>query len=336
MENYIIKNFNEAYRIVFENQELEKEYDDIMSNKRKAQDFPFWGVFLIYGIIIFIICTERFLGAPGGLEKILYLIEYIPLFFTLPLTYATESIVKAIAENKVRNNRGRIEEMSKKYSENIGWLELCSGIPASYWNGGAMNFFLQKINEGSYGSFYDLEKALKFDVEHRHMSNMRTMYKARNMKNYELFNVYFYNDAKKHITQLGNKKQMRVHLKRKKFRKNGDSIGRVDSKLKNAEYNAIDNPNVAMMILRSIAEDLVNKIYFCENIEHLNSETQVESISLLSQKGIISNQETESLHIIRKIGNRAVHESHDSKEDANKLLILTQSFYKSFIKNYTV
>lgn len=115
-------------------------------------------------------------------------------------------------------------------------------------------------------------------------------------------------------------KQKRTQPKKKKFRRSHNKIQNMMLNLNRAQNSLFNDPWVTLTSLRTFGEDMVNCILICENLENHIEVDQMNKIKLLFSKRIIDQYVNNMLHDIRKIGNKAVHDSYSSKEDARNLL----------------
>ncbi|MGG4481267.1 type I restriction-modification system endonuclease [Paenibacillus illinoisensis] len=76
-----------------------------------------------------------------------------------------------------------------------------------------------------------------------------------------------------------------------------------------AERNLFIDPNTSLIKLRMFGETLTKFICALEELDETKELTQVDRLSQLKRDGLISDEIVDYLHTLRKIGNKAVHES---------------------------
>ncbi len=89
-----------------------------------------------------------------------------------------------------------------------------------------------------------------------------------------------------------------------------------------AEDNLYRDPNTTIVKLRMFAEQIVDYMFAYDKLEEPEEDSLFNKLKLLEREGIIQDDITDIFHSLRIEGNKAVHESHDSLEDAQTLLSL--------------
>ncbi|WP_171653859.1 DEAD/DEAH box helicase family protein [Paenibacillus foliorum] len=101
-----------------------------------------------------------------------------------------------------------------------------------------------------------------------------------------------------------------------------------------AERNLHHDPNTTIFKLRLYGEQLVGAIFAYEGKQEPRPNNQVTKINFLYSCGIIPEAIYNFLNDIRKKGNEAAHEGHDSKQDATDLLRATLQLSIWFFRTY--
>lgn len=87
-----------------------------------------------------------------------------------------------------------------------------------------------------------------------------------------------------------------------------------------AERNLFVDPNTSLIKLRMFGETLTKYICAMEELDESKELSQVERLSQLKREDLISDEIVDYLHTLRKIGNKAVHESgYGSTREAQAL-----------------
>lgn len=122
--------------------------------------------------------------------------------------------------------------------------------------------------------------------------------------------------------------------KNKKYKKNSDEIQILEKKLNRATNYVEDDPSSSLIQLRAFAEDITNCVITYENLDLYKELDQIDKIKSLESKGIIDRVLAQKFHLIRKLGNAAVHNSHESKVDAENSLKQARQIYYWFQSRY--
>jgi type I restriction enzyme, R subunit len=102
-----------------------------------------------------------------------------------------------------------------------------------------------------------------------------------------------------------------------------------------AEQNLFVDPNTSLIKLRMFGETLTKYICAMEEMDETKELTQVDRLSQLKRDDLISDEIVEYLHTIRKIGNKAVHESgYGSTQEAQTLTQLAFRLSVWFMQVY--
>lgn len=91
---------------------------------------------------------------------------------------------------------------------------------------------------------------------------------------------------------------------------------------KMAEDNLYRDPNTTIVKLRMFAEQIVDYMFAYDKIEKPEEDSLFNKLKLLEREELIQNDIADIFHSLRIEGNKAVHESYDSLEDAKILLSL--------------
>ncbi|MFD0961703.1 type I restriction-modification system endonuclease [Paenibacillus chungangensis] len=102
-----------------------------------------------------------------------------------------------------------------------------------------------------------------------------------------------------------------------------------------AERNLFVDPNTSLIKLRMFGETLTKYICAMEEMDETKELTQVERLSQLKRDDLISDEIVDYLHTLRKIGNKAVHESgYGSTREAQALTLLAFRLSVWFMQVY--
>ncbi|MFW6287927.1 MAG: DUF4145 domain-containing protein, partial [bacterium] len=91
---------------------------------------------------------------------------------------------------------------------------------------------------------------------------------------------------------------------------------------KMAEENLYKDPNITIVKLRMFSEQIVDYIFAYDKLEVPEEDTLFNKLKLLEREELIQDGIADIFHTLRLEGNKAVHESYDSLEDAKTLLSL--------------
>ena len=89
-----------------------------------------------------------------------------------------------------------------------------------------------------------------------------------------------------------------------------------------AEDNLYRDPNTTIVKLRMFIEQIVDYMFAYDKIEEPEEDSLFNKLKLLEREELIQNDIADIFHSLRIEGNKAVHESFDSLEDAKTLLSL--------------
>jgi type I restriction enzyme, R subunit len=102
-----------------------------------------------------------------------------------------------------------------------------------------------------------------------------------------------------------------------------------------AERNLFIDPNTSLIKLRMFGETLTKYICAMEEMDETKELTQVDRLSQLKRDDLISDEIVDYLHTLRKIGNKAVHESgYGSTREAQALTHLAFRLSVWFMQVY--
>lgn len=102
-----------------------------------------------------------------------------------------------------------------------------------------------------------------------------------------------------------------------------------------AERNLFVDPNTSLIKLRMFGETLTKYICAMEEMDETKELTQVDRLSQLKRDDLISDDIGDYLHTLRKIGNKAVHESgYGSTREAQALTLLAFRLSVWFMQVY--
>ena len=101
-----------------------------------------------------------------------------------------------------------------------------------------------------------------------------------------------------------------------------------------AEQYLYSDPNSCLIKLRMLGETIVNLIFRYEKMSIDPELNAVKRINLLHDDGVLEDDFTDILHILRKNGNRAAHENFDSEHDAEVCLRMAHRLSEWFMQVY--
>lgn len=92
-----------------------------------------------------------------------------------------------------------------------------------------------------------------------------------------------------------------------------------------AEKYFYSDTNAALFKMRIFSEELIDLVFVALKLPAPTEKTQVEKIKLLAELNLVKPAVVDLFHIVRKIGNRAVHANYNDLKDATECLA---SIYK--------
>ena len=101
-----------------------------------------------------------------------------------------------------------------------------------------------------------------------------------------------------------------------------------------AEQYLYTDPNSSMFKLRFLGEKIVELMFQYDKEEDPTDHTQVARIRWLAAEDYLPEQEAASLTILRKLGNKAVHDNYASEADAVLCLKVAHSLCGCFMTTY--
>lgn len=101
-----------------------------------------------------------------------------------------------------------------------------------------------------------------------------------------------------------------------------------------AEQYLYTDPNSSMFKLRFLGEKIVELMFQYDKEEDPTDHTQVARIRWLTAEDYLPEQEAASLTILRKLGNKAVHDNYASEQDALLCLKVAHSLCGWFMATY--
>lgn len=87
-----------------------------------------------------------------------------------------------------------------------------------------------------------------------------------------------------------------------------------------AEKNLYSDSNTTLSKLRLLAEKITDLIIAYEKIYTDEQSTQNDKLRILKRENILPSEILDLFHVIKKLGNKAIHEGHDSFHDASDAL----------------
>ena len=103
----------------------------------------------------------------------------------------------------------------------------------------------------------------------------------------------------------------------------------------NAENYLYSDPNACLYKLGMFAERLVQEILIFEHMDEPKTDnTHANRIRLLKRAGLLPHEIDNTLYILRKTRNSAVHTGTDSVDEAKTLLSMTYNLAVWFMETY--
>ena len=103
---------------------------------------------------------------------------------------------------------------------------------------------------------------------------------------------------------------------------------------KKAEAYLYSDSNSCLMKLGMIGETVVNLMFTYDRIMPPSENTAVNRIGVLFREGLLTQDLVDSLHALRKVRNKAVHENYSSVEEGKVLLQMAHSLCEWFMQTY--
>ncbi|VVM32902.1 type I restriction-modification system endonuclease [Terribacillus sp. AE2B 122] len=102
-----------------------------------------------------------------------------------------------------------------------------------------------------------------------------------------------------------------------------------------AEFNVYRDPHTTVMKLRLFAETLAKLVVASENIQEPFKTNQIDRLQLLRREGVLESELYDMFDMIRRKGNKAVHEAgYQDTEESNVLLKLSFRLATWFMEVY--
>ncbi|UTR16773.1 type I restriction-modification system endonuclease [Salipaludibacillus sp. LMS25] len=101
-----------------------------------------------------------------------------------------------------------------------------------------------------------------------------------------------------------------------------------------AESNVFNDPNTTLMKLRVFAETLTKYVLAYEEIKETYDTKQIDRISALRREDLITEDLIDILEIIRKKGNKAMHEGYGTEKEGQALLHMAYRLAVWFMQVY--
>lgn len=338
MNNDYIDNMYETLNLLHRNQQLGSKYYKIMNERRGIEKLPlkFW--ILVFGAIFFYFCNQYYIDAKRGFWKFTKIpIYFMPVILAIPVSGIIDDIAQNRRLRRLERNRSKVEALSREYTENKYLLDNFSQVPPRYRNIATLEFFVEHHKSGNGCTLQDFINELERENAHRSRMNMTLVFEPykNNYRNYDkdLYMKQYYNNSHDISVDSTIKKNKK---RKKKFKRQGKSISKIREDISSAEDKLSKEPNISMMQVRSIAEDLIKKIAYCENIEIVPIGSQIDRINYLHKYRVLSDHQAKTLHTIRKIGNIAVHEGYSDLNDARQIISELKYMFSLFESKYTV
>ncbi|MCK8827629.1 type I restriction-modification system endonuclease [Natroniella acetigena] len=90
-----------------------------------------------------------------------------------------------------------------------------------------------------------------------------------------------------------------------------------------AEQNLYDDPNTTLIKLRMFGEKIVDYMFAYDKLEEPEDDRQFNKLKILKQEGLMNEDILDIFHLLRRAGNKAVHDTYDSLEKAKTVLSLS-------------
>ena len=101
-----------------------------------------------------------------------------------------------------------------------------------------------------------------------------------------------------------------------------------------AEDNLYKDSNTTMIKLRMMIEQIVDYIFAYDDLEGPEESSLYNKLKILEREELIEDKIEEIFHTLRLEGNKAVHESYESVEEAKTLLSLSHKLAEWFMRVY--
>lgn len=101
-----------------------------------------------------------------------------------------------------------------------------------------------------------------------------------------------------------------------------------------AEAYCLNDSNSCLIKLGMIGETIVNLMFTYDRLPFPKDNTSISRIDTLYREGLLTNDLTDILHLMRKKRNKAVHENYESESDAKILLQMAHSLCQWFMQTY--
>lgn len=101
-----------------------------------------------------------------------------------------------------------------------------------------------------------------------------------------------------------------------------------------AEAYCFNDSNSCLIKLGMMGETIVNLMFTYDRLPFPKENTLILRIDTLYREGLLTNDLTDILHVIRKKRNKAVHENYESESDAKILLQMVHSLCQWFMQTY--
>lgn len=101
-----------------------------------------------------------------------------------------------------------------------------------------------------------------------------------------------------------------------------------------AEAYCLNDSNSCLIKLGMIGETIVNLMFTYDRLPYPKDNTSISRIDTLYREGLLTNDLTDILHLMRKKRNKAVHENYESESDAKILLQMAHSLCQWFMQTY--
>lgn len=103
---------------------------------------------------------------------------------------------------------------------------------------------------------------------------------------------------------------------------------------KQAEQNVYHDPNVSLIKIRLLAEQMTEALFSLERLTPWNLDNQFDKLRELERKGVLDTEIANVLHTIRKIGNKAAHDNYGNTTEAMSMLRYAHYLSNWFMEVY--
>ena len=101
-----------------------------------------------------------------------------------------------------------------------------------------------------------------------------------------------------------------------------------------AEKNLYTDPNTTLIKLRIFGEKIVDYMFAYDNLDEPEDSTQYNKLKILKREGLMNEKILDIFHLLRRAGNKAVHDAYDSLDKSKTVLSLAYKAGVWFMQVY--